>query len=77
MKPNALSGKIALVTGASEGLGKAMALALAQAGATLALVSRDETRLAETAAAITALGSEAAGLITGTDIIIDGGWTAQ
>jgi NAD(P)-dependent dehydrogenase (short-subunit alcohol dehydrogenase family) len=40
-----LDGKIALITGASKGLGKAMALALSQTGATIALVSRDETKL--------------------------------
>jgi len=40
-----LDGRIALITGASKGLGKAMALALSQAGATVALVSRDETKL--------------------------------
>jgi NAD(P)-dependent dehydrogenase (short-subunit alcohol dehydrogenase family) len=40
-----LNGKTALITGASKGLGKAMALALSQAGATIALVSRDETKL--------------------------------
>ena len=40
-----LSGKTALITGASRGLGKAMALALAGAGAKLALVSRDAARL--------------------------------
>jgi NAD(P)-dependent dehydrogenase (short-subunit alcohol dehydrogenase family) len=42
---NSLNGKIALITGASKGLGKAMALALSQAGSTIALVSRDETKL--------------------------------
>ena len=60
MKPNEFKDKVALVTGASKGLGKAMSLALAQAGAKLALVSRDEKLLSETAAAITALGAEAA-----------------
>jgi NAD(P)-dependent dehydrogenase (short-subunit alcohol dehydrogenase family) len=40
-----LDGKIALITGASKGLGKAIALALSQAGATIALVSRDEAKL--------------------------------
>jgi NAD(P)-dependent dehydrogenase (short-subunit alcohol dehydrogenase family) len=40
-----LKEKTALITGASKGLGKAMALALSQAGATIALVSRDETKL--------------------------------
>jgi NAD(P)-dependent dehydrogenase (short-subunit alcohol dehydrogenase family) len=42
--PN-LSGKIALITGASKGLGRAMALALSEAGATVALVSRDAEKL--------------------------------
>jgi NAD(P)-dependent dehydrogenase (short-subunit alcohol dehydrogenase family) len=42
-----LQGKIAVVTGASTGLGKAMALALAEAGASVVLVSRNEARLAE------------------------------
>jgi NAD(P)-dependent dehydrogenase (short-subunit alcohol dehydrogenase family) len=59
MKTKALEGKVALVTGASKGLGKAMSLALAEAGAKLALASRDEKLLAETAVAIRALGSEA------------------
>ena len=40
-----LSGKIALVTGASRGLGKSMALALSAAGATVALVARDTGKL--------------------------------
>jgi NAD(P)-dependent dehydrogenase (short-subunit alcohol dehydrogenase family) len=40
-----LQGRTALVTGASKGLGKAMALALAQAGACVAVVSRDEAKL--------------------------------
>jgi NAD(P)-dependent dehydrogenase (short-subunit alcohol dehydrogenase family) len=43
-KPN-LSGKVAVITGASKGLGKAMALALSQAGAAIALVSRDKEKL--------------------------------
>jgi NAD(P)-dependent dehydrogenase (short-subunit alcohol dehydrogenase family) len=41
-----LDGKIALITGASKGLGRAMALSLSEAGATIALVSRDEQKLA-------------------------------
>ena len=60
MKPNELTDKVALITGDSKGLGKAMSLALAQTGAKIALVSRDEKLLTKTAAAITALGSEAA-----------------
>ncbi len=44
-----LEGKVGLVTGAGRGLGRGMALALAQAGADLALVSRTESELKETA----------------------------
>jgi len=43
-----LEGKTAVVTGASRGLGRAMALALGGAGARLALVGRDQDKLAET-----------------------------
>jgi len=46
-----LNGKTALITGASRGLGRAMAVALAGAGADLALVARDAAKLEETAAA--------------------------
>jgi NAD(P)-dependent dehydrogenase (short-subunit alcohol dehydrogenase family) len=40
-----LNGKVALITGASKGLGRAMALALAESGAHIALVSRDREKL--------------------------------
>ena len=54
-----LLGKTALITGASKGLGKAMALALAKAGASIALVSRDEARLKDVAAEIRGSGGNA------------------
>jgi len=54
-----LEGKTALITGASKGIGKAIALALAEAGARLVLVSRNLELLNETAAAIRKLGAEA------------------
>ena len=44
-----LKGRTALITGASKGLGKAMALTLAQAGASIALVSRDGAKLKDVA----------------------------
>jgi NAD(P)-dependent dehydrogenase (short-subunit alcohol dehydrogenase family) len=45
MNERELDGKVAVVTGASKGLGKAMALALGAAGATIALVARDVDQL--------------------------------
>ena len=54
-----LLGKTALITGASKGLGKAIALALAQAGAGIALVSRDRTKLNDVAAEIRGSGGNA------------------
>src|SRR5438876_4832707 len=60
MNSKALQGKAALITGASKGLGKAMALALAGVGTRLALISRNVEQLNETAAAVRQLGAEAA-----------------
>ena len=60
MKTNNLVGKTALITGASKGLGKAIALALAEAGARVALASRNLDLLNETADAVRKLGAEAA-----------------
>ena len=54
-----LTGKKAFITGASRGIGQAIAVALAGAGADLALVARSEDGLAETAAQVTALGRKA------------------
>ena len=57
--PQTLSGKVAVITGASKGLGKAMALSLAAAGARIALVSRDQSKLEAVAQEIRAAGGEA------------------
>lgn len=54
-----LSGQVAVVTGASQGLGRAMALELARSGARLACIARTESKLAETVAAITQAGGTA------------------
>ncbi len=56
---NTLAGRVALVTGASQGIGRACALALAEAGATVALAARNEAKLAEVAAEIAAAGGAA------------------
>ena len=54
-----LDGKTAIVTGASRGLGRIMALALAEAGADIVITGRDEATLAGTAEDIRALGRKA------------------
>ena len=54
-----LSGRTALVTGASRGIGRALALGLARAGADVALSARDEPLLQAVAAEIEALGRRA------------------
>ncbi len=59
MNPFDLTGKIALVTGASRGLGKHFAIALARAGADVAITSRTLASLDDTTREITALGRRA------------------
>jgi NAD(P)-dependent dehydrogenase (short-subunit alcohol dehydrogenase family) len=58
-----LTGKAALVTGASRGIGRNVAICLAQAGADVAAVGRDQTALAESVAAIEKTGRKALALI--------------
>jgi 3-oxoacyl-[acyl-carrier protein] reductase len=54
-----LKDKVALVTGASQGIGRAAALALAEAGAKVAIAARNTEKLASLAAEIAAAGGEA------------------
>ena len=56
-----IKGQTAVVTGGSGGLGSAMALALAQAGVNVAIVSRNEESVQRTAQAIQAQGGSAHG----------------
>jgi 3-oxoacyl-[acyl-carrier protein] reductase len=55
-----LQGRIALITGASQGIGRACALELAAAGAAVALAARNETKLADVVKEIEASGGQAA-----------------
>jgi NAD(P)-dependent dehydrogenase (short-subunit alcohol dehydrogenase family) len=69
-----LDGKTALVTGAGRGIGRAVALALAAAGAELMLVSRTPSELDEVAREIAAQGGTAQPLpfdVTRSDVIRD------
>ena len=58
-----LAGKRALVTGASRGIGRAIAIAYAHEGADVALLARDESKLAEVADEVEALGQRAVVLV--------------
>jgi short-subunit dehydrogenase len=61
-----INGKVVVVTGASSGIGKASALALADHGARLVLAARRKKELEDTAAACRAKGAEV--LILPTDV---------
>ena len=61
-----LKDKCAIVTGASQGIGRTLAVGLAQAGVHLALVSRTQPALEEVSAEIEALGRKA--LVLPTDL---------
>ena len=58
-----LDGRVALVTGASRGIGRDVALALAGAGAKVAVAARDQTALAELADAVAGRGGEALAVV--------------
>lgn len=66
MANRALEGKVAVVTGGSKGIGKAVATAFAEAGASVALAARGEEELARAAKEVEASGGEA--LPVATDV---------
>ncbi|HEY5156792.1 MAG TPA: SDR family NAD(P)-dependent oxidoreductase, partial [Anaerolineales bacterium] len=58
-----LAGKVVLITGASSGIGRASALALAQAGAQLVVTARRQDRLDELVRAVQQAGSRAVSIV--------------
>jgi NAD(P)-dependent dehydrogenase (short-subunit alcohol dehydrogenase family) len=60
--PFDLAGKTAIVTGSTKGIGRAIAVALARAGAKVAVSSRDAGRVGETAQALTDAGHTVIGV---------------
>lgn len=61
-------GRVGLITGASRGIGRAIAVDMARAGIDVALVGRDETALAETKVACEAARSGARTLVIPADV---------
>lgn len=58
-----VAGKVAIITGASAGIGKASAIALAQEGAHLVLTARRQQRLEELSAAVRQAGGKAVSIV--------------
>lgn len=61
--PRQLEGKVALITGASSGIGRAAAVVLAQRGAKIVAAARRQSELDEVVAEITAQGGIAAAIV--------------
>ncbi len=58
-----LKGKVAMITGSSKGLGEAAAVALAKAGASIAICGRNEGDIDKTVERLTSLGYDCAGFV--------------
>ena len=58
-----LTGKVAMVTGSTRGLGETAAMALAKAGADVAVCGRNTADLERVSSAIKALGRDSAGFV--------------
>jgi len=68
---NQIEGKVALITGASEGIGRAIASALAGNGAKLVLNARRAEKLAQVAESLTAKGSQVLAVSGDVSKVID------
>jgi 2-deoxy-D-gluconate 3-dehydrogenase len=71
MQPFDLSGRVAIVTGGNRGIGRAIALALAKAGAHVAIAARDAHRTTEVVAELEALGRRPLGMTCDVTLAAD------
>jgi NAD(P)-dependent dehydrogenase (short-subunit alcohol dehydrogenase family) len=63
--------QVVMITGASKGLGKALALAFAKKGAKLVLCARNEEQLTEVALAVKAFGTEVLAITANIAVVKD------
>src|SRR5262245_44479709 len=77
LDPFSLAGRRALVTGGSRGLGKEIAIGLAQAGAELVLIGRERASLDQAAAALAGLTSDVATLVGDMSVPVEAEETAR
>ncbi|WP_137725354.1 SDR family NAD(P)-dependent oxidoreductase [Prescottella subtropica] len=66
-----LDGKVALITGAGQGVGQGVAFALAKEGARIAVTGRTESKLIDTVEAITAFGGVAEPIVADVSVPAD------
>jgi NAD(P)-dependent dehydrogenase (short-subunit alcohol dehydrogenase family) len=71
MEENVLAGKVALVTGATSGIGRATALLFAESGARVAALGRDEQALADLLEEISEKGGEALSIHADVTVEVD------
>ena len=67
-KPRELAGRVALVTGAASGIGRAIAVRLAEAGAHVVVGDRNESGAADVSAALVQAHGEGRGMAVGMDV---------
>jgi NAD(P)-dependent dehydrogenase (short-subunit alcohol dehydrogenase family) len=72
-----LSGRVAVVTGGNGGIGRSIALGLAEAGAAVAVFARNEEKNQQMLSELKALASRASDFVTGSTIRVDGGYAIR
>jgi len=66
-----LDGKVALITGAGQGVGRGIALAMAKEGAAIAVAGRTESKIKDTCAEIASFGGRAVPILCDVKVAAD------